>query len=1640
MLKNYPDYKSRFRILKGGKISLVVSAMVVGASLVGIDAAATQCITTYSLTNTGTVQTVSMCGNTSITVTDNLIATNINPTLTVDNYFGDYFATIVNNGSVTNTMNYCDSAIAIQIDNARFSLTNNTGHDINATNFDYYSATGINVNGGMDTSTILNDGHIFSTSGEDSAYGISVYDGDITDSNITNRSTATINVSGAYDAIGIDLFNSSDATISHTIISNAGVIQVDSNLSNPFSSQWTSAATGISIYSGNVLSLDHVTISNDGNITAVGTNLAKAAGIEGYASDSEYTGTSIINNSNITVTAQKAAYGIHLYSYNNGNLIGSTITNNHNITVTSTSDDAYGIDLYSYDSSFNLSDSNITNNHNITVTSTSGDAYGVYVRGNLSDSSIITNSHLIDVNASGDAYGIYVRDMNSNSKIINTGSILVKGGDNAYGIYAWSMDHSTITNSGVIDVNATVSSGYVAGIYVSDPISGSSISNENNITVTGSDYDAYGIYTGGMYDSNITNTATGTIKVTSTSDDAFGIMAYNGMVNSNITNGGTITSTGSDDAFGISVGYYSNRSDDVVMSNSHILNTGDINVTVTDIANNVGASGIYVNGGISDSTITNSGNIIVSGGEGDATGISVYGAISSDSTITNSSSGVISVSSTNGAVIGISAFDNNGTILNEGTISLSSQGTVAQDMGMSAYINEGAMTNSGLITIVNENNVTSSNGATFFGNQITGMFSAYNLGNMTNTGTISVDSNNTSNNGNVAAGMINLFNIGNVVNSGDINVTTTNSDDAIGILSIHNGQFLSSDSDYTDFGNLYSETIENRDSNITNSGSINVASTNMDALGIDVMFENLGNITNSGSMIVSSLAGTATGIASGINLGNVTNSGTIEVSSTSNDAFGIVANDNSGDITNTLTGTIEVNASQDFSYSFVASGYGIKTHDNNGTITNDGNITVTAYNAFGINTADLSSGSIENTGHIAVNGDKYSYGIKTDNLHTSSSITNSGTIIVNASGDNGWWSNGYGIKVGQVFDGSNTITNSGTIEVNAENAYGIFVSQILDGSSIENTGTISANGTSSAYGIKISEKGYGSLSNSGTITAKIDGSLDANAYSVYSDYSHANVINTGTLNGNIHLAGNQFSGDASLTNHGMIALPWNANIENEKAAHIDNFTNSADGTLEIAINTEANGDVVGRYSQLETKTATFEDGSTLDVNVQTLSGNRAILAGKTFDNVVITNSDSDLTIEGTLNITDNSFLLDFTYLNDGEGNIDLVATKHATILDTTVVGLGNGNAQGAASALDVINGDNGDAASHPQMQTYIAALNGLTTQAQVAHAVESTTSEVNTASVGANIHLSNSMQNIVEMRQRQMSGASSLSSGDEVYGDKQVWIKPFVSFGKQQDKDGQSGFDVHTKGFGFGFDDEFMTDNRVGLAVFYSESNVNVNNVSQTNDMTNWTALLYGSTPLRALGKDTQFLYQLGYSTQTNKTTREIYPTYEIAKADYTSNAMSADVKLMGGYQVNKEFSIRPIAEFNYRHFINPSYNETGAGAMNLQVQKATLDQSILNVGGIFEYKVDSVGKFITDLRAGYNFNHEQAAVTSNYAGATDVNFQSKGIDNGGFVYDAGIGYELSGKRSSIDFMYNVQGEGSSFTNNILSAKYVYKF
>ena len=63
------------------------------------------------------------------------------------------------------------------------------------------------------------------------------------------------------------------------------------------------------------------------------------------------------------------------------------------------------------------------------------------------------------------------------------------------------------------------------------------------------------------------------------------------------------------------------------------------------------------------------------------------------------------------------------------------------------------------------------------------------------------------------------------------------------------------------------------------------------------------------------------------------------------------------------------------------------------------------------------------------------------------------------------------------------------------------------------------------------------------------------------------------------------------------------------------------------------------------------------------------------------------------------------------------------------------------------------------------------------------------------------------------------------------------------------------------------------------------------------------------------------------------------------------------------------------------------------------------------------------------------------FAGASGVSFDTNGIDNGRWQYQAGIGYDVNlNNQNNLNFSYKYQGEGSKYNNNVVSLDYIYKF
>jgi outer membrane autotransporter protein len=609
-----------------------------------------------------------------------------------------------------------------------------------------------------------------------------------------------------------------------------------------------------------------------------------------------------------------------------------------------------------------------------------------------------------------------------------------------------------------------------------------------------------------------------------------------------------------------------------------------------------------------------------------------------------------------------------------------------------------------------------------------------------------------------------------------------------------------------------------------------------------------------------------------------------------------------------------------------------------------------------------------------------------------------------------------------------TITNDGTfnfVNLNSDAEPGASAIYTRGGGNFyitnNNTINISSSGYG-VYGIVNSTNGLGNIMNNGTITAKYEGGYDNRAYAIQSS-STVDVTNsnTGILNGNLDIS-------KTLTNNGKISLPHNATSTNN--ASVTTFINT--GTLEIGLLTDGQ---TTTHSQLATTNATFDTGSIINVNVLAASTNVDLIKGTILENIV--SASNSLTIND-LTITDNSALLDFQYVENGE-TIDLNIVGgtdnngDAITIESSTQAYGNTNAKAAGKVLQAIS----NAGNFTAMTPVFTALAGLSTTDAVAKAVETTTPQTAAATVGAASQIANGISGIVEQRQNITMGGG-LSSGDEMFANKNAWVKPFGSFGSQDDKDGLNGFDVKAYGIGMGIDGEIKPNQTLGFAFFYTSANVDVNNVSQKSNLDVFTTLVYGNTPI--IDEKTKLLYQLGYAWQKTSGERTVF-TGDIATSNYTSKTASLDLKLVRDYKMNDNLLLQPIVSATYRHTTTPTYSETGAGPLSLGVKKATATELLVGLGTMGYYKLDNDSRLIGNLHLNYDFKNQQQTTTASYQGASGVTFDTDGIDNGRWSYEAGIGYERDiNENSNINFSYSYQAKGTAFSNNTISAKYVLKF
>ena len=762
-----------------------------------------------------------------------------------------------------------------------------------------------------------------------------------------------------------------------------------------------------------------------------------------------------------------------------------------------------------------------------------------------------------------------------------------------------------------------------------------------------------------------------------------------------------------------------------------------------------------------------------------------------------------------------------------------------------------------------------------------------------------------------------------------------------------------------------------------------------------------------------------------VNFLELTNNSDITISTNSNDyagAGGVLSSNIQGNSKLINNKNIDVFAK---SNGDATDAVGIFLGDFSGEIKNSKNASIKAVSegnkesiAFGISAISSEDGSLVNEGSINVSAKAkdVAFGVATEFW--------------------GWYEN----DEYSLLDGS--FSNSGTINAFAQSdkyavASGLSTDALVEDSTIINSGVISSNGVSKdvkkafAYGLVGSELVNSTITNSGTIEAKVNGKLNNQGFSLnYEDTSGSTITNekTGKLYGNIYLGDN-----GQFVNKGFVSLPYNANVLNtiqylyddgtpeytrKGGVYISNLVNS--GTIEIGAFKNSNNTI--ENTQILTENATFNTGSKLNVRVE--AGSKAFVKGDKLEQVI--SATNNLTIN---ELKVNSATLKFEEVevkpltaNSNGKYIDLVVSKVNAFSEA---GNTQGNATNVSQVLYKLRTD-------PTLGSLVAKLDTLNA-ADLNRALDTLTPTIAAAISNTSSQISTSVLNVVSSRNR--LGASS---GDEmVLGNSTLWSKAYGSLGKQKEKDGINGFDLKTYGLGLGYENEYKDGQLLGTGLFYTNANVDINGVSQKTDVDAYSLALYGNNLLK--DNKTTIYYQGAYTWQKNDSKRDLFDGTQ-ANAKFTTKILSLDLGVGHKININESLHMEPKLGVTYKHYSNPNYSETGSSA-NITTNKFTSSELLGNAELNMGYKINDFSKITALAGVGYDFKNDNNIVTSSFSAAPSNSFDTKGIDNGRWKYVAGLGYDVDvNNQNNINLSYNFQGEGSKYTNHGLALNYRYKF
>jgi outer membrane autotransporter protein len=384
--------------------------------------------------------------------------------------------------------------------------------------------------------------------------------------------------------------------------------------------------------------------------------------------------------------------------------------------------------------------------------------------------------------------------------------------------------------------------------------------------------------------------------------------------------------------------------------------------------------------------------------------------------------------------------------------------------------------------------------------------------------------------------------------------------------------------------------------------------------------------------------------------------------------------------------------------------------------------------------------------------------------------------------------------------------------------------------------------------------------------------------------------------------------------------------------------------------------------------------------------------------------------------------LPLAFYSDGAGNF-YAAPPPSVGVYSSASAMNNSPAFGGARVID----------ANSNLLNLFSSLSG---DQQISNAATQTLPLLTGASMMA---AQGAMSSINRLVQARIDANRGLSSGDDFYGNKNLWMKPFGSWADQNDRNAVAGYKSNTYGAAFGVDGTVSPAIRVGAAFAYARSDINGQSpvAAQSADVDVYQLIGYGSY---ALDERTEINFQADIGQNTTKGRRQIAFTSTVASSSYDSETAHLGAGIGRSYALSGQTSLTPLVRIDYTWIKDKGYAESGAGLLNLNVSARTTEALVFGVDGKLVHQLNDKTSLVANLGVGYDALNEQAAITSAFAGAPSAAFVTYGIDPSPWLVRSGVGAVYRTKAGlEITGRYDAEYR-ESFLNQTASVKVRWAF